>query len=277
MMPTFFVMQGRLNVYDKSQIRGRILAVGMPALRELGPRELKSILTHEFAHFSGGDTIYSAIGWRVYSGLGAAAHAIRSGSGLGGRFGPVLYFVQIPALQYILSYYRYLMSLNASISRRRELRADWYAVNHYGRETFVSGLKKVVGVGMHFSDAIKSLPFSDPRELYQAYAEYLDRNPDAYTDLLKKAMEQGETEFSSHPRLKVRIEAASLVPFSNSQEIATYTSMDTIIAELGPAERILAAIVGSAVLRLQEQERIVADEDEDDDDEEWDGSLDDDE
>ncbi len=277
MAPTFFVMQGRLKVYDKSKIRGRILAVGLPALRELGRRELKSILTHEFAHFSGGDTIYSAIGSRVYTGLGAAAHAIRSGSGLGGRFGPVIYFVQIPALQYMLSYYRYLRSLDASISRRRELRADWYAANHYGREAFISGLKKVVGIGMHFNDAIKSLRFTDPRDLYRAYAEYLDRNPGAYTDLLQKSLEQGETEFSSHPRLKVRIEAASLVPYSSSHGIENHGSMDTMIAELAPAERILAAVLGAAVLRFQEQERLAAEGDEEDDAEEWDGSLDDDE
>ena len=264
-LPAFYVMQGRLQLHDKSEIRGRILAIGLPALRELRASELKSILTHEFAHFSGGDTTYSAFGARVYGGLHAAIRAIRSGGDIGGRVGVGLSIVQIPATYYMVSYYRYMMSLDSAISRRRELRADWYAVNRYGKEAFVSGLRKVVGVSAHFPEAIKSIDLSDPLQVYTTYAKHLTDHPHAYQDLLRQATEQGETEFSSHPRLEVRFQAAAQVPIASAQEILREPSMEKVVAELANAEEILAASIGASVIRYQEQATLDDDDYEDED------------
>ena len=66
--PNFFVMKGKLATFD-GVVKGRILALGMPLLKELNSLEISSILAHEFAHFSGRDTLYSVIVSPVYRGI----------------------------------------------------------------------------------------------------------------------------------------------------------------------------------------------------------------
>lgn len=57
--PTFFVTQTKATTLDEKLGGGRILASGAPFLYSLGTAELKSILAHEFAHFTGRGTSHS--------------------------------------------------------------------------------------------------------------------------------------------------------------------------------------------------------------------------
>lgn len=281
--PTFYVMQGRMLTINED-LKGRILAVGAVLARSMSARELQAVLAHEFAHFAGRDTLYSAFTARVFSALGGSLHAIRTGAGIGGRVGLVLYLIQYPAYQYIVAFYRYFMSLNMAISRSRELRADWYAVHLYGPDAFRSGLKKAVGIGAHFPLAIRTLDFEEPAELYSAYARFVAANPDQLTEHLEKALTEEETEFSSHPRLQVRLDQAALVPVASDSvvpagngETGEAPDKPAMLHELAPIEADLAERVGGSVLRIQKRYRATDLEMEESEDKEWDGTLDDDE
>ena len=48
-----------MQTLDEKVLSGRILGRGAPLLYELDTWELKSILAHEFAHFTGKETLYA--------------------------------------------------------------------------------------------------------------------------------------------------------------------------------------------------------------------------
>jgi Zn-dependent protease with chaperone function len=75
--PTFFVTQQRLQTFDQ-KIRGRTLAISMPLLPMLSRQELQAVLAHEFAHFSGRDTLYSIWVSPVFRSLGGSITRLQS-------------------------------------------------------------------------------------------------------------------------------------------------------------------------------------------------------
>ena len=70
--PTFFVLQGKIRTFN-SLCKGRILAIGLPLLDYLSTNELRAVLSHEFAHFTGKDTVYSA---KIYPAYISAVNVI---------------------------------------------------------------------------------------------------------------------------------------------------------------------------------------------------------
>ena len=59
MSGSFHVFQGRALLLTGQVINGRILHLSAPLIRILSREELGAVLAHEFAHFTGGDTLYS--------------------------------------------------------------------------------------------------------------------------------------------------------------------------------------------------------------------------
>lgn len=203
--PTFFVTQQKIHTFD-GLVQGRTLALGMPLLPYLTNQEFQAILAHEFAHFSGRDTLYSIWVAQVYRGLGESIRRLRGSMATSrGMLGLIMNLLLFPSLLFLGIFFEFFASLDAIISRTRELRADWIAVRHCGRDAFISALQKVVQYSNHFSEHQKEIGIEKPTEIFQAYRFLVHRDEENLQTYLDKAMNAVEHEFASHPTLRTRL------------------------------------------------------------------------
>jgi Zn-dependent protease with chaperone function len=108
----------------------RRLIVGMALLGTQTTDQLRSILAHEFAHFSHGDTFLVR---RIYQ-IEVAFEAVLN------EMARVRFYWLNPCFWVLALYFRFYMLVAASFDRLQELRADRFAVNAYGRERFSEAL-----------------------------------------------------------------------------------------------------------------------------------------
>lgn len=137
--PQFFVTEAATATLNRT-CHGRTVFLSAPLCRLITPEELRAILAHEFAHFSGEDTLYSQLFSPIYRG------AIQSLEDLS-RASPDNYWRHVlhkPG-QYMLWFFLHFFArAEKAISRERELRADRCAAALTSPETFASALLKVV-------------------------------------------------------------------------------------------------------------------------------------
>ena len=62
----FFVTESKVIAFE-GEFKSRILCLSAPMLHILSPFELKAIIAHELAHFTGEDTVYSRRFYPIYS------------------------------------------------------------------------------------------------------------------------------------------------------------------------------------------------------------------
>lgn len=116
--PTFFATSAPVHTpFRDEPLRGETMFLSLPLMRNLTADELRSIVGHELAHFSGGDTIYSKRFAPVYRGLIASAEALRGD----GKNPNILAYPARMILRHVLSAFELA---EKAISRRREHRAD---------------------------------------------------------------------------------------------------------------------------------------------------------
>lgn len=203
--PTFFVTQQKMQTFD-AVIRGRALALGMPLLPHLSSQELKAILAHEFAHFSGRDTLYSIWVAQIYRGLGESIGRLQQiMSRSSGTLGLVMNILLLPSLLFLGVFHEFFASIDAILSRTRELRADWIAAMHYGRDAFVASMQKVVQYSTHFAKHQNELTFAETSSIFAQHRLLAHRDEDELNTYLDNAMAAAEQEFASHPTLRMRI------------------------------------------------------------------------
>ncbi|HEY3297615.1 MAG TPA: M48 family metallopeptidase [Armatimonadota bacterium] len=221
--PTFFVTQGKIATFD-GIAKGRILAIGLPCLGGLTVNELRSVLSHEFAHFTGKDTTYSSMVLPVYSGTSTAwismqdsiaSQAESNDSAL------MTYSAIIPMLlpRYMLMAYLYIFHLlNMKISRTREFRADAIAVNTCGSRCFEKALVKAHALGGLFADdeaneVIRRIG-TDQRigNRFHAFRSALPHLSAKGSAFAKLAYDRPQDKHDSHPSLKNRVKAMGNVP-----------------------------------------------------------------
>lgn len=130
----FFVTEAPLATADET-LQGRTLFVSLPLLRVLDGAEADAVLAHELAHFSGGDTAYSAaLGPKLvqYDQYSAMMHA-----------GGVTRFAY-----YLLRLYRVIFEFaHKRDSREREFVADRMAAKQVSARAIVTALIKDNGFG----------------------------------------------------------------------------------------------------------------------------------
>jgi Zn-dependent protease with chaperone function len=219
--PTFFVGESGIRTFN-GEVKGRVLALGLPALGGLTVNELRAVLAHEFAHFSGGDLAYSSRVVPVYEGAKAAwIHMTwRSEGYLEDSFIRRTAFklpMFIPRFL-LLAYVRLFHTINMSISRTREARADALSVNVCGSHSFIKGLSKTAGISRLFRDEA-SLAFArkarESQEITNHFHAFRVTLPQM-TDLAKlhatNAYNAPQGKDDAHPCLKSRISAAGNVP-----------------------------------------------------------------
>ena len=214
MAPNFYVTQSSVALTARSALlQGRTLYVSAPLLRLMDEMEISAVLAHEFAHFTGRDTVYSTQIAPAYTSLSSGTDAMRAQMGwniLGVTLALPFLIVNV--------YYRLFHVLNSAISRNRELRCDEIASQIYG-ETYISaGLVKVVGYGSVLTQYIDTHFISLLREkrIFHNYSEWFvryaadDSVHSAVNEIIGNAL-VAKTQFSdSHPALKDRLEALNV-------------------------------------------------------------------
>ena len=190
----------------------RVLVLGLSTLRTLTIPELKSILAHEYAHFSHQDTFYSRFIHRV----DLSIHTALSGMGAAGG---KLNYVN-PFYWFLVLYYRAYSLLSAGFSRSREYLADRMACSLYGSNVFKSALTKVSTDGPLFESTMYQSVANLLSEqkafenMYESFASF--RQEDASAEHREKIQRELENErpswFSSHPTHRERLEAVAGFP-----------------------------------------------------------------
>ena len=229
MSANFYVTQSPvLLVGESSLVKGRTLYVSAPLLRLMSEIELKAVLAHEFAHFTGSDTTYSTQVAPVYASLSIGIDAMRSQMGWS-ITGVVL---ALPLLVAIV-YHRLFHMLNSAISRRRELRCDEIASQIYSEIDIAAGLTKVVGYGSVLTQHIDAHFVSLLREnqIFYNYPEWFasyaadESIHSAVNDIIGNALVAKTQVSDSHPALQDRLKALNVLSLPASLSVAANHSL----------------------------------------------------
>ena len=203
--PNFYVSQGKINTYD-GVVSGRTLSLGVPVVNELTVSELKSILAHEFAHFSGHDTLYSTFVSPVYNGLQTAVINLSpEDSGDESITTRLIEIILLPSFLFLSVCHEYFSTIDSILSRNRELRADFISASHYGSDSFKNALKKVIQFGSCYDEFHQYVSFDDERSFFMQFKEFTVQNSQKIKRKLEEILQEQELEFDSHPSVKTRI------------------------------------------------------------------------
>jgi len=214
--PTFFVQQGKIDVFNGTA-KGRILGIGTPLLGSLTINEFKAIIAHEFAHFTGRDTLYSSFVSPVYVGTTTACEEM--GSAIFGEEQDSLLLAIPMLLPYaMLRTYLFLFQIiDATISRSRETRADLMATEICGKGIFSNALKKVVReskmFGVMFS---QNIPEELKKNTYvnycNAYRAFLLQKSGDLDQIEREVIAEDGKISDRHPTLKKRLSYLPDIP-----------------------------------------------------------------
>jgi Zn-dependent protease with chaperone function len=119
----------------------RCLILGVGVLDDMKISEFKSILAHEYGHFSNQDTAGGGFAIAVRRSLFTFAENLARG-GAAAWYNPAWLFVNF--------FYRVFLRISQGASRLQEVLADRWAAFAYGSETFERGLTHVLRQSVRF-------------------------------------------------------------------------------------------------------------------------------
>lgn len=194
-------------------VKRRVLTLGLSTMHFLTLSELRSILAHEYAHFSHRDTFYSRFIYQVHLSIEQALQ------GMGAAGGPLNYVN--PFFWFLYLYYKCYTLLSAGFSRSREFLADRMASHLYGSDVFASALTKVSTDGTLFEmtmyDSIAQLLEKQQAfvNMYDAFREHAQGAGQQREELYQKLLTEKESLFATHPTFGERIDAVASLPFAS--------------------------------------------------------------
>lgn len=221
--PTFFVQTGKLKVIN-GKVERKVLSIGLPSLNTLSTKELRAILAHEFAHFTGNDTLYSSLVLPIYLGTQASMNRLLSEirnksetaqSAIAGFFIKMPMFIPYAI---IFAYLKLFQLLDMKLSRMREKRADYIAAIVCGSEAFSNSLRKVTVFSRAFYSASRDQIIDLLKEdkifvnCYSAFRSSLPQLWESFPELEAATLSEKEELLSSHPLLRTRLEYVPSVP-----------------------------------------------------------------
>jgi len=204
----FSVQNSKVITLDNQKLKGRILTISAPLLHFLTVNELKGILAHEFAHFSGKDTTFSNKIQPIYTG---AIETMKSISESGNTWMAIPNLLpRIILSRYIDGFHR----INMRISRGREFRSDLIAAEIAGKNIFGKALTKVIALSRIFNNVLslpeeakKSFNF-DAANFYLEFSKYIQQKPNLIEESrVQIVAEESKIDdiYNSHPALELRI------------------------------------------------------------------------
>ena len=231
MSANFYVTENAVSLVGQWRspvVDGRTLYVSAPLLRLMNRAETRAVLAHEFAHFTGRDTVYSTQIAPVYASLTSGIHAIKSEMDWS-----IKGIVLILPMLITIAYHGMFRILDSTISRRRELRCDEIASKVYGQGHISNGLLKVVGYGVLLSANIDGQFVSLLREnrTFQNYPEWFsyfareESSRSAVSRILSYAAAAKTRAADSHPALGARLKALNVSSLLRSPDIDLHHPM----------------------------------------------------
>jgi Zn-dependent protease with chaperone function/tetratricopeptide (TPR) repeat protein len=198
--------------------RRRVLTLGLCMMPYMTVTELKSILAHEYAHFSHQDTMYNRFVAQVSLAIGKARQGMAETGGWVTWINPFYWFFFLYAKSYAL--------LSSGFSRSREYLADRMACCLYGGDVFVTALHKAIAEGSLFEMTIYEniiRKLAQGKAYVNAYEEFRKfRNAGMTAEereqFGKKIIQEKPSLFASHPTFSERVEAAKALPCSNQKD-----------------------------------------------------------
>lgn len=193
-------------------VKRRVLSLGLATMESLTIDEFKSILAHEYAHFSHRDTFYSRFIQQVAISISTALGGMSAAGGSLNSVNPFYWFFWL--------YHHAYSLLSCGFSRSREFLADRMAVGLYGRSTFESALTKVAVEGTLFEatmyPAVANL-LMEGKALENIYDTYRTLDGEQITtadrDRLKQSIQdQKSAWFATHPTITERFRAIEPFP-----------------------------------------------------------------
>lgn len=199
-------------------VNKRVLTLGLANMRFLTVTELRSVLAHEYGHFSHQDTFFNRFIYQVKLSITAAL------SSMGGAIGKLNYVN--PFFWFLYLYFLCYNLLSAGYSRSREFLADRMAVHLYGSDIFASALCKTATEGTLFDSNFHHMIdrlFDAEAPIDNLYSAYLgfrdDKIPKTERDeCYQKVLDEKPSLFASHPTLKERVEAVAGLPKAGASD-----------------------------------------------------------
>jgi len=208
---SFFVTEAHVTSFA-GDLSGRTLCISAPLTHLLTPAELKAVLAHEFAHFTGQDTIYSRRFYPVYRGTTSALQQMQgvfssSSKNSGWMALPLL----VPAI-IISRYLSWFSRVEARISREREARADRIAADTVGAGALGPALAKTYAFSPIWERATERWIVAALNEgkayrnLSVAFAERFRADAQLLDEVLRESTAAPPHPTDSHPTLSERLE-----------------------------------------------------------------------
>ncbi|MEW6142915.1 MAG: M48 family metalloprotease [Chloroflexota bacterium] len=213
----FMIQKGPLRVFN-GEARGQVLAIGLPVISFISVNELRAILAHELAHFTGNDALLSSAVLPVYMKLAATIESMDKALGVspGGKvtrrknIGCMAVPMILPWLALSIHWWSF-HRFNVRISRLRESRADVVAALTCGSESLTGALRKVGGL-RRASQAIFNKDFASELRDRKPATNYCLRLRNAVPDLDALIVAQealgmrgDENIIDTHPVLQERL------------------------------------------------------------------------
>lgn len=185
----------------------RCLIIGLGILEGMSVGQFKSILAHEYGHFSNRDTAGGSLAWQTQLSMKQLAYRLAA-SGQARWYNPAWLFVN--------GYYRVFLRVTLGASRLQEILADRYAAAAYGVQTFIAGLAHVVRRSVIFDMQARqevNLAIQQKRYLYNLYtlAPDSEQKEGAFAQQVAEAMNRETSDYDSHPAMKDRIAFVQMV------------------------------------------------------------------
>ncbi|HET7101809.1 MAG TPA: M48 family metallopeptidase [Terriglobia bacterium] len=219
------------------KVRGRTLCVSAPLLHILAKEELKAVLAHELAHFTGLDTQYSSQFYPVYRGTQSALREMLKLQESGSRY---LMYMLLPQLLpvFILEYYlSFFTRVERKISRERETRADTVAASLVSNEALGSALKKVYGYGNLWTQIAEISLLNSLKEgrvyrnLFASFLDFAYQHSELIEALVNNSTYTPSHPTDSHPPLGSRLSALGVAHEFNpcdTPESGNVTAEDSV-------------------------------------------------
>lgn len=183
----------------------RKMVIGMAALSFLTLDQMRSVLAHEFGHFSHKDTFFIRWIYRVHIGFDNLVEEMTT----------VSYFFLNPFFWIFRLYVWFYAWVAAAFDRYQEYRADRFAVNAYGRDIFAQMMVAVHLEGTFFNEVGMSEVFESMRQrrpvnnVYHfvgvARREFARESEQGIRKILGSIMHEKAGAFDSHPSLGERL------------------------------------------------------------------------
>lgn len=204
----FFVTSGVIRVSHAGELSGHILYLSAAHLSFLDEDELRGIIAHEMAHFSGNDLLYSERFAPIYHGFEKRLVAMAEHE-YNDWIGKV--FLRPGRMVTTYALYRF-RATERHWSRLRELEADRAGAELVGARVFASALTRAVAVQTQLHTLLASRH------------THADNDDDDVVEALRRSFEAGSPfdlgtarmahPFDSHPALQERLDALG-VPFDD--------------------------------------------------------------